>query len=295
MKVNFELYKVFYYSALYSNFSKAGKKLFISQSAVSQSIKQLESQLNTTLFFRKNKKISLTPQGEDLFSYIEKAFILIESGERTIQEKSELQKKELRIAASDTICKYYLIPYFKEFNEKNPDIKLKIINRTSPVCISLLEEGAIDLAIVNLPEKYSINSTLEVKIIREIQDVFIAGNKYKELSEKNISLRDIKDYPFLLLEKNSTTRLFLDKFLEGQNIKINTEIELESVDLLVELTKIGLGVSFVIREAVEDDIDKGSIIAIDIAQKTPARSLGLLKNNGLPLSESSKKFIKLFA
>ena len=295
MKVNFELYKVFYYSALYSNFSKAGKKLFISQSAVSQSIKQLESQLNTTLFFRKNKKISLTPQGEDLFSYIEKAFILIESGERTIQEKSELQKKELRIAASDTICKYYLIPYFKEFNEKNPDIKLKIINRTSPVCISLLEEGAIDLAIVNLPEKYSINSTLEVKIIREIQDVFIAGKKYIELSEKNISLRDIKDYPFLLLEKNSTTRLFLDKFLEGQNIKINTEIELESIDLLVELTKIGLGVSFVIREAVEDDIDKGSIIAIDIAQKTPARSLGLLKNNGLPLSESSKKFIKLFA
>ena len=295
MKVNFELYKVFYYSALYSNFSKAGKKLFISQSAVSQSIKQLESQLNTTLFFRKNKKISLTPQGEDLFSYVEKAFILIESGERTIQEKSELQKKELRIAASDTICKYYLIPYFKEFNEKNPDIKLKIINRTSPVCISLLEEGAIDLAIVNLPEKYSINSTLEVKIIREIQDVFIAGNKYKELSEKNISLREIKDYPFLLLEKNSTTRLFLDKFLEGQNIKINTEIELESIDLLVELTKIGLGVSFVIREAVEEYITKGSIIAIDIEEKTPSRYLGLLNNKGLPLSESSKKFIKLFA
>ncbi len=93
MKANFELYKVFYYSALYSNFSKTAKKLYISQFAVSQSIKQLESQLNTTLFFRKNKKISLTPQGEDLFSYVEKAFILLESGERTIQEKSDLQKR----------------------------------------------------------------------------------------------------------------------------------------------------------------------------------------------------------
>ena len=82
VNINFEQYKVFYYSALYLNFSEAGKKLFISQSAISQSIKQLENQLGISLFFRNKKKISLTPQGQDLFSYIEKAFILIKSGEQ---------------------------------------------------------------------------------------------------------------------------------------------------------------------------------------------------------------------
>lgn len=295
MKVNFELYKVFYYSALYLNFSQAAKKLFITQSAVSQSIKQLENQLNVTLFFRKNKRLSLTPQGKDLFTYIEKAYILIESGERVIKNQADLKKREVKIAASDTICKYYLLPYFKEFNEKNPDIKLKIINRTSPACIELLEDGGIDLAIVNLPEKFEKNNLFHIKIIKEINDIFIAGNNFQELNKNSISLKEIKDYPFLLLEKNSTTRVFLDKLLEKNNVNINPEFELESIDLLVELTKIGLGLSFVIFEAAINDINKGILFKINLKESIPTRYLGLLKNKSLPVSESAEKFINLFA
>lgn len=295
VNINFEQYKVFYYSALYLNFSEAGKKLFISQSAISQSIKQLENQLGISLFFRNKKKISLTPQGQDLFSYIEKAFILIKSGERNINTHLELRKKELKIAASDTICKYYLLPYFKRFNQKNPEVSLKIVNRASPLCIELLEKGEIDLALVNLPEKYNKFTNLNVNIIREIKDVFIANKSFPELKNKKISLKDLNNYPLLLLEKNSSTRIFLDDFLKSYNLNANPEVELENIDLLVELTKIGLGLSFVIYEAAANDIEEGSIFPINLVEKIPPRYLGLLNNKELPLSESGEKFISLFA
>ena len=294
MNINFEFYKVFYYSALYLNFSEAAKKLFISQSAISQSIKQLENQLGVSLFFRNKKKISLTPQGLDLFSYIEKAFILIESGERNINTHLELKKRELKIAASDTICKYYLLPYFKRFNENNPEVSLKIVNRASPVCIELLEKGEIDLAVVNLPEKYNKFTSLNVNIVREIKDIFIANNCFPELKDKKLSLKDLNAYPLLLLEKNSSTRVFLDGFFKSYNLKASPEVELENIDLLVELTKIGLGLSFVIYEAAASEIEEGSVFPINLLEKIPRRYLGLLNNKELPLSNSGEKFINLF-
>lgn len=295
MNINFELYKVFYYSALSLNFSEAGKQLFISQSAISQSIKQLENQLGVTLFFRNKKKLSLTPQGEDLFSYIEKAFILIKSGERNLSVSSVLGKKELKIAASDTICKYYLLPYFKNFNKISPKVTLKIVNRSSPDCIELLEKGEIDLAVVNLPDKYENFTMINVNIIKEINDIFISSHSFSELKNTKVSLKDISTYPLLLLEKKSTTRIFLDKLLKKQNIKITPEAELENIDLLVELTKIGLGLSFVIYEAAVSDINKGNIFPIDLSEDIPPRYLGLLNNNELALSESAETFISLFA
>lgn len=293
LNINFELYKVFYHSALYLNFSEAGKKLFVSQSAISQSIKQLETQLGVTLFFRNKKRITLTPQGQDLFSYIEKAFILIKSGERNIQIQTEKQKKELRIAASDTICKYYLLPYFKDFNKENPEVTLKIVNRTSPVCIELLEKGEIDLAIVNLPEKYNKYTTMNINIIKEIQDIFIAGKLFSKLSKKKLSLQELTNYPLLLLEKNSTTRIFFDNLLKAHDISVNAELEIENMDLLVELTKIGLGISFVIYEAAADDIALDNLFPINLIEKIPPRYLGLLSNKGLPLSESAENFMNL--
>lgn len=292
MNINFESYKVFYYVAKYLSFSKASKALFVSQSAVSQSIKQLEEKLNTTLFFRQTKKVSLTKEGELLFDHIEKAFNFIKTGERSLQSVSLVGRGEIKIGASDTICKYYLIPFIDKFHELYPNIKIKIINRPSPVCAELLTKGEVDISIINLPDKLDYKN-ISYREIKKIQDVFIAGKKYIHLKGKPMKLKDLENFPLLLLEKNSTTRSFFESLIIDHKLNIAPEIELGSIDLLIELTKIGLGFSFVMEDSVLNEIEDEEVFILDIKERTPKRSIGVLTNTEVHLPESAKKFIDI--
>lgn len=293
MDVNFELYKVFYFAAKTMNFSKAAEKLYVSQSAVSQSIKLLEKRLNTKLFFRHTKNMKLTSEGETLFKHIEQAFNFIKSGERALFEISNLIEGEIRIGASDTICKYFLLPYFKKFHEDYPNINIHITNRPSPVCVDLLKSGIIDIAVVNLSDKYSYEN-LNVTPVKDIHDVFISGEKFNELKNKPIKLKDLEKYPILSLERNSTTRTYFDELIKKNNVKISPEFELDSIDLLVEMTKIGLGISFVIEDAIKEDLMTGNIFILDIKENIPSRSIGVVTHKKIPLPPAGKEFIKMF-
>jgi DNA-binding transcriptional LysR family regulator len=292
MDINFELYKVFYYVAKDLSFSAAANKLFISQSAVSQSIKTLEDRMNCSLFFRNTKKVKLTYEGEVLFKYIEQAFNFIKTGEHSIFEINSLDQGEIRIGVTDTICKYYLIPYIKKFTLDYPNIKIHIVNRTSPECVDLLRSGSVDFSIINLPVKKD-QEVIDTKILRPVDDTFIANNRFKELSGRKVSLEELKNYSILMLEKNTITRKFFDDFMGSYNIDITPEIELGSIDLLVELAKIGLGISFVMRDCAKLDIDNGNLFVIDLEEVIPKRDLGLITHKNIPLSTAAKEFIKM--
>ena len=162
MDINYELYKVFYHVAITLSFSEASKQLFISQSAVSQSIKVLEKKLNQKLFIRSTKRVQLTPEGEILFKHIEPAMNLIKQGENQLLEAHTLNGGQLRIGASDTICRYYLVPYLNKFHKQFPHVHIKVTNQTSIACASLLEHGQVDFIVVNYPtfRGSSMNSTM---------------------------------------------------------------------------------------------------------------------------------------
>lgn len=151
MDINYELYKVFYYVAVSLSFSEASKKLYISQSAVSQSIKVLEKKLDQTLFIRSTKKVQLTPEGEILLRHIEPAVNLIRRGESQIMETNTLGGGQIRIGASDTICRYFLVPYLGRFHREYPKVHIKVTNQTSVKCADLLENGTVDLIFTNYP------------------------------------------------------------------------------------------------------------------------------------------------
>lgn len=141
LDINYELYKVFYYVATTLSFSEASKLLFISQSAVSQSIKVLEKKLGITLFIRSTKRVQLTPEGETLLRHVEPAINLIARGEAQIMEAGTLGGGQLRIGASDTICRYFLVPYLNRFHRSFPNVHIKVTNQTSTQCVDLLESG----------------------------------------------------------------------------------------------------------------------------------------------------------
>ena len=150
MDINLELYKVFYYVATTLSFSEASRQLFISQSAVSQSIKTLEKKLGHTLFIRSTKKVLLTPEGELLLEHVKPALLMLDEGEALLSGDNML-KGQLRIGASDTICRYFLIEYFRRFHQSYPDVRIKVTNSTSIGCVELLEKGQVNLIVCNSP------------------------------------------------------------------------------------------------------------------------------------------------
>ncbi len=292
MDVNFELYKVFYEVARGLSFSAASARLYISQSAVSQSVKLLEEKMKCTLFTRNTKQVKLTQEGEILFKHVEQAYNFIKAGERSISEVQSLKKGEIRIGASDTICKHYLLPHFEKFNRMYPDIKIHVTNRTSPKCLELLKNGSADVVVVNLPGT-GMDKNLQIKKIKTIQDVFIAGQVFADLRDKQIGLKDLQRYPMLMLEKSTTTRNFIDSFLESRGINIIPEIELESVDLLIELAKIGLGISLVVRDYIKKELADGEVFVLNIKEKIPQRNLGVVTNGHVPVPVAAERFIEL--
>ncbi|MFW5749350.1 MAG: LysR family transcriptional regulator, partial [Halanaerobium sp.] len=172
MALNYELYRVFYQVAVNLSFSKAAENLFISQSAVSQNIKNLEEELKTDLFIRSTKNVQLTEAGRILFDHIEPAFNLIKNGEKSIREINALKRGEIHIGANDTISKDYLLPYLNKFHQLYPDIQIQITNRTSSTCIDLLQQNKVDLIISNLPNP-KITDKMEYQEIFSFNDIFI--------------------------------------------------------------------------------------------------------------------------
>jgi len=289
MDINFELYKIFYYAATSKSFSQAAEKLFITQSAVSQAIKNLEEKLGGQLFFRKGRKVQLTWEGELLFKHIEQAYHFIKNAENKFKEIENLETGEIRLGVSDTICKYYLIPYLEQFNSNYPKIKIQVINRTSNQILELLKNGSIDCGIVTLPVK---DHNISVQPFISVEDIFVACNKYSALKNKNVPLKELKKYPILMLEKKSMTRQIFDRFLQENNIVITPEIELESVELLVEFSKIGLGIAYVLKESALKEIESNTLFQINIAEEIPKRKLGICTIKNVPLSRAADKLIE---
>lgn len=288
MNTNTELYKFFYMVATEKSISKASQKLFVTQPAVSKAIKQLEERTNTSLFFRTAKGVKLTKEGEVLFSFIEKAFNFINLGEKKLEEMKALTDGEITIGVGDTACKHYLVPHLKKFHQKYPGIRIRVTNHTTPIIISMLKKGAVDLGIVNLP---CHDNQLNIVQTLQIQDCFIVGEKYSHLAKEAISIHELIKYPMLLLERGSNSRVFLDNYLLENNISIKPEFELGNFELLSQFAQIDFGIACVIRNFVENELNEKKLFEIKLMEPIPSRHLGVAHLNSVPLSSAANKFL----
>jgi len=184
------------------------------------------------------------------------------------------------------------MPFIKSFNQAYPNIKIHLTNRTSPRCIELLRKGSVDLSVINIPEKLNYSNII-VKNTKRVRDVFIANENFKELKGRKVQLKELEEYPLLVLERNSTTREFFDSLMAKHKVSIKPEIELGSIDILMEMSKIGLGIAFVPDECVRIGLAKDDVFIIDIKEEIPERNLGFVIHSNIPLPVAASKFIEL--
>ncbi|MDR6550253.1 LysR family transcriptional regulator [Paenibacillus qinlingensis] len=290
MNNNYELYKVFYWAAKTGSLTQAAKVLYLTQPSVSHAIKQLEDSFGMTLFFRTSKGVTLTQEGEVLYSYIEKSQILISLAEKQMLALKNLDNGELRIGGSDSLFKHYILKYLENFHKQYPGIKLHLNHGTTPEIISLLKEGEIDLGVVRMPIS---DSQLEVKESFQLQDCFVAGSLYSELQDVVLTLDMLLQYPIILFSRNSRARMAITELFQSYGHQLKPEIEVGSVDLLIELARKGLGISYVTREFVSKELEDGTLFEIQLDVTIPPSHVGIMIMRNMPISNAVSRFIEM--
>ncbi|MBQ3053581.1 MAG: LysR family transcriptional regulator [Clostridia bacterium] len=287
MKTKLDYYYIFYETALCSSFSVAAQKLYVSQSAISQCIHQLERDLKVKLFIRSRKGVTLTKEGVLLFEKIQPAIAFIDQGEALIDKMRHLESGILTIAAGDSVTTHFLLPYLEKFHAKYPEIRIEMANSYSSRLLNLVKEGSADIAFVNMP---ITDDELSITPCFTIHDIFVCGQEFD--TSKEYSWKEISNQPLILLEKNSTSRRHLENLFKEKNLKLNPQIELAVHDLLLRFASIHLGISCVVKEFSKESINKGDVKIIKLNPPLPNRSVGYAYRKNTPLSLAAKKFLE---
>ena len=290
-EIDFELYKIFYTVAKYSNITRAAEALFISQPAVTMSIKKLEELLDTALFVRNKRGVTLTTEGNVLYQHISSAIENIKIGENRLTSLKTLETGNIRIGIGSTLTKHFLVKYLETFHKKHPKITINIDTSMTTEVLKKLNDGKLDVAIISS----SIDNFKDFNInyCKDLNYYFVCNKNYPELIDKKMSLNGITAYPLLLQHPNSNSRKMLDRFAEKNNVKLTSDMELSSHSLVIEFTKIGLGVGFTAEEFIQKELANNELFKVNITPKFPTQKLLVLtKKNYLP-SFSTQEFIQI--
>ena len=289
MAVKLELYRVFKEVAEAGNISTAAKNLYISQSAVSQSIKQLETALQARLFSRSPRGVSLTGEGQMLYQYVRSALGLLAPGEDKLSQAPQLLLGTLVIGASDTVTSFFLTHYLDAFHRLHPGIRLKIVSGRSAKVLSMLKSGAVDIAFASSPSDSAISNWP----CFSTHSVFVAGSSYECDFDHVYTRQEIAAFPLILLERKASSRVFLEQYFLQSGITLTPEIELSSRQLLVTLARIGLGVAGVTQEFVQDALDSGDICLLKTDFTIPARSVDMCTLQDVTPTAAASAFMEM--
>ena len=281
MNVSYELYKTFDVVANCSTITEASKKLNISQPAVTKAIKNLESQLNGSLFIRSKNGIKLTEKGKKFYNYIKPALIQMAEAEKLFNNISKIDTGEIRIGTSNTILKYYLMKYLKTYSVNFPKINISIEESYTPNLINMVKNGNIDIAIIYANENDSKLDGLKICNLKKLHYCLIGNEKYKKYYNKNISFSDIKNESLILNSINPIQTSLLDSSDDTEFLKYNAHINLASHSLVYEFVKEGFGLGIVIKEFIEEKLNSKDLYEIKLKEEFESVNLIMITNKSV--------------
>lgn len=275
MKINLDLYHIFYWVAKTGSVTRAAERLYSSQPAVSRSLRQLEEALGCRLLDRTSRGVNLTAEGRVLMHYVEPAMEQLQAGEDRLQALGALDEGSIRIGASDMTLKFCLLPCLEQFHVRYPKVRISVTNGPTPESMELLRQGKIDFAVVSQPVP-SETGILTIPV-GAIQDVFIGGSRFSRLRGKTLRLEELLELPLICLEGGSSTRRYCDDFFAARGLALRPEFELATSDLIVQFAQRNLGIGSVVEAFARDALENGQVFRLTLEQELPARRLLLVR------------------
>lgn len=287
MTANFEHYKIFYYVAKYKNLTRAANALMTSQPSVTYCMQNLENALNCKLFVRSRKGVTLTAEGEMLYSYVAPACQQLIQGEEKLREFLGEQHEYINVGATQMAMLSYLVARLDRFQELFPQVKLNIFNYNTQQTLNELKAGKIDLAIITTP--FDCEQALRVVKVKNFASILVGGTKYKDYGKGEVYLAEVAKLPLITMSSNTSTFRFFQDFYRSCGLTLQPSIEVASMDLILPVIIKNLGIGFVPEEFTRPMISRGDIVEIKLYEKIPQRDICIVSDNKRPLSAATKK------
>lgn len=309
-------YRIFNTVAETGNLSKAAKALYISQPAISRAVSKLEQNLSVKLFIRNSRGVHLTDEGRLLYAHTKSAFDALRQGEENLRRIQNLGAGSLRIGVSTTLCKHILMPQLQKFIQEYPHLQINIQCHSTFEIMELLENGKIDIGLISEPNSLH---NLEFFTIAEIEDIFVTTETYL----KNLKLREqedassgntpvrknrrtvakkasdstlsfFKNGTLMLPDEKHISRLHIEDYFNKNQIETGQILEFSTMDMLIDFSKIGLGIGCVVKEFVTHELENHSLIELALPVKPNKRQVGFAYNKTILQAEPVNKFIEFY-
>lgn len=268
--VNLNSLKIFLVVATSNSFLEASNKLYISQPAISKSINKLEEDLGVSLFYRANKGVTLTSDGEILLKYVKDSRKLLLACERMLSSNNSLDSGSIVIGAQSHIVRNYLLEKINNFRKIFPNVMFRIVDLSTLELIEGLEKHELDFVVDASPINTPYNN-LRIQPIYKLDTCFI---KSKENNKKYNKITDLEDECIVMPISRSSLRKNLFKSLENI-IEIKPQLEYGTEELIIESVKRNMGIGYVVKgETLK--IDKNTIDIIDLNIPLPTVEINLV-------------------
>lgn len=291
MNVNYEYYRIFYYVAKYSNFTKAARALGNSQPNVTRAMNCLEHEVNCTLFIRTNRGVCLTPEGERLYTRVSAAMMQLQRAEEELSDSVELENGSVSIGASETALNIYLLDRLNRFHMAYPGVRLKICNHSTPQAVRSVRSGEIDFAVVTTPT--DLEAPLKEIRLKAFREILVGGKTFTALGSQELSLSELKDYPLICLGRETATYDFYNKIFLSHGLELNPDTEAATTDQILPLVKSELGLAFIPEPMAAEAINKNEIVRIQLRDEIPGRNICMVYDSRHPLNSAARELQKV--
>lgn len=287
MNISYDYYRIFYYVAKYKSFTRAAAVLLNNQPNITRSIKNLESELGCTLFIRSHRGVTLTPEGEKLYTHIALAFEHIERGERELAMDKCLEGGLVSIGASEVALHCTLLPVLRQFRQLHPGVRIRVSNHSTPQAVTALTEGLVDFSVVTTP--MDLPSSVKKILLCSIREVPVCGAAYAHLTRKQLPLSQLAEYPLICLGKQTKTYDFYARWFSRNGLVLTPDIEPATADQILPLVKNDLGIGFVPEEFLSSESESTGVYRLAVTPEAPKRDICLLVRNDRPLSIAARE------
>lgn len=291
MFVSYDYYRIFYYVAKYRSFTQAASVLLANQPNITRAVKNLEAALECTLFVRSNRGVQLTPEGEQLYSHISVAFEQIQMGEEELIMNKSLGSGVVSIGASETALHCLLLPVLKQYKAQHPGVSIKVSNHSTPQAVTALKNGLVDLAVVTTP--LDDVEILRKVPIKEVREVAVCGAGFAELAERELTLKELTEYPIVCLGSQTKTYEFYTKLFLSHGLTLHADIEAATADQILPMVKNDLGIGFVPEEFVRNESNHKNLFVLNLTDEIPSRYICMVKRKDRSLSIAAKELERM--
>jgi DNA-binding transcriptional LysR family regulator len=287
--MDFDQLTTFLEVAKLGNFSRAGEKVFRSQSAVSAQIRQLEQDYGTKLLDRSGKKVRLTPAGEVLFEYGTRLLTLRDESVRAVADQDKTPRGVLAIGANEATCLYVLPDVFAEYRRLYPEVQISIYRNFSRKILERIQLGMLDVGIVTMPVK---SPRLIVKRIFRDRLMLMTSPENPLARLKSVPVSAVAEQP-IVLPKAGYTRQIMDKLFRPYQSRLRIAMELPSVAMIKTFVAAGMGVSLISESFARNERRLGEVFLVPLADVDLWRDLGMVYDEDRTLPRAAVEFIEL--